>query len=58
MGYSLLDFEYAADNMMAGKIDPNAMVTSVVSLHDLPEVFEGLRGPNAETKVHVSMTGA
>jgi (R,R)-butanediol dehydrogenase/meso-butanediol dehydrogenase/diacetyl reductase len=55
VGYSPRDFEYVADNMLAGKIDPKAMVTSVVPFSDLPVVFDNLRGPNTDTKVHVTL---
>jgi (R,R)-butanediol dehydrogenase/meso-butanediol dehydrogenase/diacetyl reductase len=58
VGYGLREFEYVADQMLAGAIDPKAMVTAVVPLDELPTVFEALRAPNNETKVHVSMTGA
>jgi (R,R)-butanediol dehydrogenase/meso-butanediol dehydrogenase/diacetyl reductase len=58
VGYTLREYEYVADHMLADKVDPKLMITSVIPLADLPRVFEELRGPNAETKVHVSMTGA
>jgi len=57
VGYSLRDFRYAADTMFAGDADPRELITSVTSLDDLPSVFEALREPNTETKVHVSFTG-
>jgi len=44
--------------MLAGRADPRKLITSVTSLNDLPTVFEALRGPNTETKVHVSLTGS
>lgn len=53
VGYSLRDYEYVADNMLSGKIDPKSIVTSVVSLDEFPAVFDALRGPNHETKVHL-----
>jgi threonine dehydrogenase-like Zn-dependent dehydrogenase len=58
VGYSLRDFRYAADTMLAGRADPRKLITSVISLNDLPAVLEALRGLNAETKVHVSLTGS
>jgi (R,R)-butanediol dehydrogenase/meso-butanediol dehydrogenase/diacetyl reductase len=57
VGYGLQEFEYVADTMLAGRIDPKSMITSVVSLEDLPGAFEALRGPNNETKVQVSPVG-
>jgi (R,R)-butanediol dehydrogenase/meso-butanediol dehydrogenase/diacetyl reductase len=56
VGYTLKDFEYVADTMLAGHADPKMLISSVTSLDKLPDVFESLRGPNAETKVHLSMT--
>ena len=38
-------------------VDPKLMISKVVSLDDLPAVFEGLREANTETKVHVSPWG-
>ena len=57
VGYTLKDFRYVADSMLSGHVDPKSIITSVVSLDDLPKEFERLRGPNNETKVHVSMMG-
>jgi (R,R)-butanediol dehydrogenase/meso-butanediol dehydrogenase/diacetyl reductase len=54
VGYSLREFEYVADHMLSGKVDPKLIVSSVISLDDLPQVFESLRGPHAETKVQVA----
>jgi (R,R)-butanediol dehydrogenase/meso-butanediol dehydrogenase/diacetyl reductase len=56
-GYGLRDFQYVADTMLSGRIDPKAIITSVISLAELPDVFEALRGPNEETKVQVSAAG-
>jgi threonine dehydrogenase-like Zn-dependent dehydrogenase len=55
LAYSPGEFEYVANMMDAGDVDPATMVTSVVPLDDLPAAFEALRGPNDETKVQVSM---
>jgi (R,R)-butanediol dehydrogenase/meso-butanediol dehydrogenase/diacetyl reductase len=55
MGYSPGGFEYVADNMLSGKIDPKAIISSVVSLDELPSAFEALRGLNNETKMHVTL---
>lgn len=53
VGYSMTEFLYIADQMDKGHCDPKAIVTSEVPLADLPATMERLRGPNAETKVHV-----
>lgn len=54
VGYSLKDFQYVADVMDAGHVDPGILISSVVPLIDLQSTFERLRGPNTETKVQVS----
>jgi threonine dehydrogenase-like Zn-dependent dehydrogenase len=54
-GYALRDFEHAANVLGAGDFDPKVLITSVVPLDELPAAFEALRGPNTETKVHVSL---
>jgi 2-desacetyl-2-hydroxyethyl bacteriochlorophyllide A dehydrogenase len=57
VGYSLKDFQYVADVMDAGHVDPGILVSSVVTLDALPATIELLRSPNNETKVQVSPTG-
>lgn len=54
VGYSLKDFQYVADVMDKGHIDPKVLISSVVSLDQLPATFDQLRGPNSETKVQVT----
>jgi threonine dehydrogenase-like Zn-dependent dehydrogenase len=54
-GYALRDFEHVANVLGAGDFDPKVLITSVVSLDELPAAFEALRGPTTETKVHVSL---
>ncbi len=53
VGYSMTEFLYIAGAMDKGHCDPKAIVSSEVTLDELPATFEALRGPNAETKVHV-----
>lgn len=59
VGYSMKEFIYIAEMLDrdrihgGGHVDPKAIVTGQVSLADLPEAFQRLRGPNEETKVHV-----
>jgi 2-desacetyl-2-hydroxyethyl bacteriochlorophyllide A dehydrogenase len=55
VGYALRDFEYAADMMGSGHVDPKIIISSTIALDELPATFEALRGPNNETKVHVLM---
>ncbi len=54
VGYSLKDFQYVADVMDAGYVDPKILISSVIPLDDLPATFERLRDPNNETKVQVA----
>lgn len=55
VGYSMKEFLYIADQMDKGHCDPKAIITNEIGLADLPAMFETLRGPNNETKVHVRM---
>jgi threonine dehydrogenase-like Zn-dependent dehydrogenase len=54
--YTPGEFQHAADQMLAGSVDPKMMITSVISLDELPATLESLRGPHEQVKVHVSMT--
>jgi L-iditol 2-dehydrogenase len=54
VGYTKRDFLYIADQLDKGHADPKAIVTSEAPLSDLPEIFDKLRGPNEETKVHIT----
>lgn len=59
VGYSMREFLFIAGMLDRDRIyggghaDPKAIVTGNIGLADLPAMFETLRGPNAETKVHV-----
>lgn len=53
VGYTMREFLYIADQMDKGHADPKSIITREVPLLDMPAVFESLRGPNNETKVHV-----
>lgn len=55
VGYSMKEFLYIADQMDKGHCDPKAIITNDIPLVDLPKMFDVLRGPNNETKVHVCM---
>lgn len=54
VGYSLKDFQYVADVMDSGHIDPKVLITSVAPLADIVSTFNKLRLANNETKVHIS----
>ncbi len=53
VGYRREDFLTSIAQLHKGHVDPKAMISSTVSLIDLPAVIERLRGENHETKVHV-----
>ena len=57
VGYSMKQFLYIADQMDKGRCDPKAIITNEIPLTELPAMFDVLRGPNNETKVHVCMPG-
>lgn len=54
VGYGMGEFLYIADQMDKGHVDPKAIITRQIALADLPAMFDTLRAPNAETKVHVA----
>lgn len=54
VGYTLQDFQYVADVMDKGHVDPKTLISSVVALDNIVATFDKLRGSNQETKVHVS----
>ena len=51
LGYQHEDFALVLDLMAQGRIDAAALVTRVIGLDDLPEVFERLRRPGPDAKV-------
>jgi threonine dehydrogenase-like Zn-dependent dehydrogenase len=42
--------------MQAGRIDATPMVTNVVSLAEVPAIFEELRNPTNQCKVIIDLT--
>jgi 2-desacetyl-2-hydroxyethyl bacteriochlorophyllide A dehydrogenase len=56
VGYDKEDFELTIDMMVAGRIDASPMVTDVVSLDDVPDIFEKLRTPTNQCKVIIDLT--
>jgi (R,R)-butanediol dehydrogenase/meso-butanediol dehydrogenase/diacetyl reductase len=57
MCYDKQDFQYTADVIAAGDHRPRAMITSTVSLDELPLKFESLRGASPDCKVMVAPWG-
>jgi threonine dehydrogenase-like Zn-dependent dehydrogenase len=58
VGYSMREFLYIADQMDKGHCDPKAIISNKIGLDELPGMFDTLRGPNNETKVHVRCSGS
>ncbi len=56
LAFSPEEFRMTAEMMLAGTIDPKIMVTSTITLDDLPATFEALRKPNNQTKVHIEFS--
>ncbi|MCB2077018.1 MAG: alcohol dehydrogenase catalytic domain-containing protein [Novosphingobium sp.] len=55
VGYTMREFLYIADQMDKGHVDPKTIITNEIPLSSLPDMMDTLRGPNNETKVHVTM---
>jgi len=51
LGYQREDFALVLDLMAQGRIDAGALVTRVIGMDALPEVFERLRRPGPDAKV-------
>ncbi len=56
VAYEKTDFEFTIDMMAAGRIDASAMVTHVVTLDELPDIFEALRNPTDQCKVLIDLS--
>ena len=56
VGYDKEDFEFAIEMMVAGRINAELMVTDVVKLEQVPDIFEALRQPTNQCKVIIDMS--
>jgi 2-desacetyl-2-hydroxyethyl bacteriochlorophyllide A dehydrogenase len=56
VGYDKEDFEFAIEMMVAGRINAEPMVTDVVKLEQVPDIFEALRQPTSQCKVIIDMS--
>ena len=56
VGYDKEDFEFSIEMMQANRIDATPMVTNVVSLAEVPGIFEELRSPTNQCKVIIDLT--
>ncbi len=54
-GYTRADFETTINALAAGAIKAEPMITDVVSLHEVPAMFERLHQPNGPAKVMIEM---
>lgn len=55
VGYDKEDFEFTIEMMMQGRISAEAMITDVVSLEQVPAVFEALKKPTNQCKVLINL---
>jgi (R,R)-butanediol dehydrogenase / meso-butanediol dehydrogenase / diacetyl reductase len=53
LGYEDAEFEETIAALAAGKIDPRPMVTDVIGVDQVPEMFHSLRKPGGRAKVMV-----
>lgn len=51
LGYVREDFALALDLMKSGRIEPDTMISAVIGLDALPDMFDRLRRPNPHAKV-------
>lgn len=56
VGYDKEDFEFSIEMMVAGRINAEPMVTDVVKLEEVPDIFEALRQPTNQCKVIIDMS--
>jgi (R,R)-butanediol dehydrogenase/meso-butanediol dehydrogenase/diacetyl reductase len=54
LGYTREEFVLVLDMLAAGRIDASALVSDVIGLDALPEIFESLRRPNPRAKVLIN----
>ena len=55
VAYDKDDWDFTIKMMIAGRIDGSPMITSVVSLDELPDAFESLRSPTDQCKVIIDL---
>ena len=55
VAYDKEDWDFTIDMMISGRIDGSAMITNVVSLDELPDIFEALRSPTDQCKVIIDL---
>ena len=55
VAYDKEDFEFTIEMMVKGRIKGSAMITNVVTLEGLPDIFEALRSPTDQCKVIIDL---
>lgn len=53
LGYDPIDFNETINALTTGEIKPQPMVTDIISIGQVPEMFEALRKPGSRAKVMV-----
>jgi (R,R)-butanediol dehydrogenase/meso-butanediol dehydrogenase/diacetyl reductase len=53
LGYDPADFDETIDALATGKVKPQPMVTDIIGVEQVPEMFQALRQPGARAKVLV-----
>ena len=56
VAYDKEDWEFTMDMMVAQRIDASAMITNVVSLAELPAIFDALHTPSDQCKVIIDLS--
>ncbi len=55
VAYDKEDWDFTIQMMIDGRVDGSPMITNVVSLEELPDVFEALRSPTDQCKVIIDL---
>jgi (R,R)-butanediol dehydrogenase/meso-butanediol dehydrogenase/diacetyl reductase len=53
VGYTRAEFQETIDALAAGRIDPRPMITDLIKVEQVPEMFEELKQPGTRAKVMV-----
>jgi len=57
LGYDPADFDETIEALASGRIKPQPMVTDIIAVEQVPEMFTALRKPGARAKVLVEFPG-
>jgi (R,R)-butanediol dehydrogenase / meso-butanediol dehydrogenase / diacetyl reductase len=57
LGYTRQEFEATIAALSAGRIRPQAMVTDVITIERVPEMFAALRNPGTHAKALIEFAG-